>query len=169
MQTRTQAEEVRFGDDTFGGGERVLPASQSDGVSGDIVGRRNDSASAPNVVVSGWQVYDNKGRVVEKYEPFFASGWDYAPPIDDQYGQKVTMYYDALGPRDPHGQPRRLRTAGDLLRILHHLDDPPLSPLDTEKFSPTPWETYTYDANDNAGRIHPHQINDITGILRRTA
>ena len=34
-------------------------------------------ADPPNVIVSGWQVYDNKGRVVEKYEPFFSQGWDY--------------------------------------------------------------------------------------------
>jgi hypothetical protein len=24
-----------------------------------------------------------------------------------------------------------------------------------ERFAPTPWETYTYGANDNAGRTHP--------------
>ena len=29
-------------------------------------------------MVSGWQVYDNKGRVVQKYEPFFAAGFGYA-------------------------------------------------------------------------------------------
>ncbi len=35
-----------------------------------------------NVVVSGWQVYDNKGRVVEQYEPFFSQGLDdYELPI----------------------------------------------------------------------------------------
>lgn len=36
------------------------------------------------------------------------------------------------------------------------LDDPPLSPRDATKFTPTPWEAYTYDPNDNAGRTHPN-------------
>src|SRR4029434_11099394 len=31
LQTRTQGEEVRFGDPTLGGGVEVLPANQSDG------------------------------------------------------------------------------------------------------------------------------------------
>jgi RHS repeat-associated protein len=159
LQTRTQAEEVRFGDDTFGGGERVLPSSQNDGVGGDIVGRSNDSTLAPNIVVSGWQIYDNKGRVVEKYEPFFASTWDYAPPTDAQRGQRVKMYYDPRG--------HVIRTVNPdnseqlvIYGIPHHLDDPPLSPLDTEKFSLTPWETYTYDANDNAGRTSAAAATD---------
>jgi len=46
---------------------------------------------------SGAQVYDNKGRVVEKYEPFFAVGWDYAEPSDAQLGQKAAMVYDPRG------------------------------------------------------------------------
>jgi YD repeat-containing protein len=47
--------------------------------------------------VSGWQRYDNKGRVIEKFEPFFAQGWDYAPPRADQSGARVTMFYDPRG------------------------------------------------------------------------
>src|SRR4029077_11882681 len=80
LQTRTQGEEVRFGDEHFGGGEAVLPAKQSDGAGGDVLGRRTTDGQKPNVVVSGWQIYDNKGQVVEKYEPFFSEGWDYAQP-----------------------------------------------------------------------------------------
>ena len=58
----------------------------------------NELLGAPlNVIVSGSQVYDNKGRVVEKYEPFFAVGLDYAPPSDAQFGQKATMFYDSRG------------------------------------------------------------------------
>src|SRR5262249_61983603 len=60
LQTRTQAEAVRFGDDTFGGGDSVLPSGQSDGAGGDVVGRRSDSTSAPNVVVTACPSYDNK-------------------------------------------------------------------------------------------------------------
>ena len=59
--------------------------------------RRAPAGAAPNVVVSGAQVYDNKGRVVEKYEPYFDTGWDYAPPAASQFGQKATLLYDARG------------------------------------------------------------------------
>ena len=34
------------------------------------------TAGGANVIVSGAQVYDNKGRVVEKYEPYFSAGWE---------------------------------------------------------------------------------------------
>ena len=30
----------------------------------------------------------------------------------------------------------------------------PADLADPEHYTPTPWETYTYDANDNAGRTH---------------
>ena len=71
LQTRTQAEDVLFGDPNFGGG--VLSADQSI-VTGDVSAVDERAGDPPNVIVSGWQVYDNKGRVVEKYEPFFAVG-----------------------------------------------------------------------------------------------
>ena len=48
---------------------------------------------------------------------------------------------------DPHPQPRRLRAAGDLRRARP-------TPSNPDVFDPTPWESYTYDANDNAGRTH---------------
>lgn len=56
LQTRTQGEEVRFGDEHFGGGETVLPAKQSAVAGGDVVGRRNTDKVKSNVVVSGWQI-----------------------------------------------------------------------------------------------------------------
>ena len=71
LQTRTQGEEVCFGDEYFGGGESVLPIKQSDGAGGDVVVRENTDILKPNVVVSGWQIFDNKGQVVEKYEAVF--------------------------------------------------------------------------------------------------
>jgi hypothetical protein len=97
LQTRTQGEEVRFGDERFGGGDTVLSVKQSDGAGGNVVGRKNNDLQNPNVVVSGWQIYDNKGQVVEKYEPFFSQGWNYGEPKDEQLGQKVKMFYDPRG------------------------------------------------------------------------
>ena len=77
LQARTQAEDVLFGAEVFGNG--TLPADQSDAAATNapVIGRRRDANLPPNVVVSGWQVYDNKGEVVEKYQPFFDTGWEY--------------------------------------------------------------------------------------------
>jgi RHS repeat-associated protein len=143
LQKRVQAEDTLFGDVVFGGG--ALPADQSV-PAGPTVGRTRGVDDPVNVVVSGWQVYDNKGRVVEKYEPFFAQGWDYRPPSDAQRGQKAVMSYD------PRGQ--LIRTAspdGSELLVVFGV---PADLTDPSQSAPTAWEAYTYDANDNAGRTH---------------
>jgi len=145
LQTRAQAEDVLFGDPSFGGG--VLSADQSL-VTGDAIGRRRTAGDPPNVIVSGWQVYDNKGRVVEKYEPFFAVGRDYGAPSEAQFGQKATMFYD------PRGQViRTLNPDGSEQRVIYGI---PADLTKPEQFAPTPWEAYTYDANDLApASFHP--------------
>lgn len=171
LQTRTQGEEVCFGDATFGGGEEVLSAKQSDGQGGPVTGHENTSTTAPNVVVSGWQVYDNKGRVVEKYEPFFDVGWEFQREEDAKQGQHASMFYDSRG--------QVIRTEnpdGSEQRVIHGVPgtiaEPNLEQLGLKEFEPTPWEAYTYDANDNAGRTHPaasqvyrHHHNTPTSIL----
>jgi len=144
LQTRTQAEDLIFGDRIFG--DAGLPADQSLAV-GNAVGHQRSASDPPYVVVSGWQIYDNKGQVVEKFEPFFSDGWDYAPPLDTQRGQKVTMYYD------PRGHViRTVNPDGSEQRVIYGVPPDLTRP---ELFTPTPWEAYTYDANDNAGRTHP--------------
>lgn len=141
---------------------RALPAERirAHATQHTIMGHNNADPSRPNVIVSGWQRYDNKGRVVEKHEPFFDVGWDYDAPADDQLGVKATMFYD------PRGQVIRTVNPDDSeQRVIYgipvSLTDPPLAPTDTNKYLPTPWEAYTYDANDNAGRTHatiePHK------------
>jgi RHS repeat-associated protein len=146
LQSRAQGEDVQFGDAVFG--EGVLPARQDDpAVAADIAGRRNGDRAAPNVVVSGWQVYDNKGRIVEKYEPFFVTGWDYAAATNTQLGRKPLMFYD------PRGQLiRTVNPDGSEQRVVNGIPADLESPDD---FIPTPWVAYRYDANDNAGRTHP--------------
>lgn len=108
LQTRTQAEDITFGDTTFG--DAGLSDDQST-PNQDAVGRLACSGSQPNVVVSGWQIYDNKGRVVEKYEPFFACGWDYQSPNNTPKGQKAEMSYD------PRGRPARRHTLSELIHL----------------------------------------------------
>ena len=72
LQTRAQAEDVLFGDPQFGGG--VIPADQTAPARDRPPGRTRTPDDPDNVVVSGWQLYDNKGRVVQKYEPFYSHG-----------------------------------------------------------------------------------------------
>ena len=142
LQARVQGSDVQFGDASFGGG--VLPADPQ-----DVVGTRADVAprpagTAPNVVVSGAQVYDNKGRVVEQYQPYFDTGWDFSPPAANQFGQKVALYYDALG--------RAVRTVnpdGSELTVVHGRLADLAAP---GNFAPSPWEAHSYGLNDNAGR-----------------
>jgi RHS repeat-associated protein len=133
LQARAQAEDLLFGDAVFGGG--TLATST-------ITGH-----SAPDhVVVSGWQTYDNKGRVVEKYEPFFARGWEYRPPRDAERGQKAQLFYD------PRGQlVRTVNPDGSEQLVVFGV---PADLTDPATYAPTPWEAFTYDANDNAGRTH---------------
>jgi YD repeat-containing protein len=94
LQTRTQAEDTLFGDPVFGGG--VISPDQS-APNFPTMGRTRQPGDPVNMVVSGWQIYDNKGRVVEKFEPFFAQGEDFAPPVDAQLGRKTTLFYDPRG------------------------------------------------------------------------
>lgn len=140
LQTRTQAEDIVFGEVTFG--NQVLPADQTQ-PGGDAAGQ----AIANRVVVSGWQTYDNKGRVVEKFEPFFSEGWNYAQPTGLQPGQKATMFYDPRG--------HVIRTVNPDGSEQHVIYGVPADLTKPDDFVPTAWEAYTYDANDNAGRTHP--------------
>lgn len=148
IQTRAQAEDIRFGDPVFADG--LLPSDQTLPI-GDTVGSMRVATDAPRVRVSGWEVYDNKGHVIVKYEPFFSTGWDYAPPQDapgrNEFGQKVAMFYD------PRGQlVRTVNANGSEQRVIYGV---PVMLTSPDEFAPNPWETYTYDANDNAGRTHP--------------
>lgn len=134
IQTRAQAEELTFGQ--VGDDVGLLPNAGSS--PGSAVGQRDRD----RVTVSGWLVYDKKGQVVEKYEPFFASGWDYQPEAEARRGQHQTLYYDPRGyvvrTVNPDGSEQRL-----IFGIPADLRDP-------TRFAPTPWESYAYDANDLA-------------------
>lgn len=153
LQTRTQGEAVRFGDSEFGGGDDLLPADQDADLPKLIVGRENLDPDNPNVIVSGWQRYDGKGRVIEKFEPRFDTGWHYQPVTSRPGGAAVRMAYDVRGQLVRTLNPDRSEQLV-IHGIPHNLDDPPLDPLDTSRYAPTPWEAYTYDGNDNAGRTH---------------
>jgi RHS repeat-associated protein len=152
LQTRAQAEDVLFGSEVFG--NDTLPADQNDtaGTRAPVLGRQRSLDDPPNVVVSGWQTYDNKGQVVEKYEPFFDTGGDYlsleeaeqqrSDGVRDLFGQRVMQFYD------PRGQVIRTVTPdGSEQRVIYGL---PFDLTDPDSVIPTPWEAYAYDANDLA-------------------
>jgi RHS repeat-associated protein len=146
VQTRNQAEDVIFGDAIFGDG--VVPLAQGDpGDRDPFAGGKNTSETDPNVVVSGWQIYDNKGRPIEKFEPYFDRGWDYKPPTPAQLGERIHLFYDPRGQLirtvNPDGSEQRVIVGvpGDI--VAPQLDSP-------DSFEPTPWESYRYDANDLA-------------------
>ncbi|NGN65282.1 hypothetical protein G5C51_15410 [Streptomyces sp. A7024] len=151
VQTRAQAEDTLFGDPTYGGG--VIPAGDLAPV-GDTVGRTRGPSDPDNVIVSGWQVYDNKGRVVRRYEPFYATGYGYDPPTEAQLGRRTTLFYDPRGHVVRTVNPDRSEQ-----RVLFGV---PADLSDPDTYTPTPWETYTYDANDNAGRTHPAEAQPYT-------
>jgi hypothetical protein len=146
LQTRTQAEDETVGDSIFGG--EVLSPDQSDDP-GEVVLRKRRPDKELNVVVSGAQVFDNKGRIVEKFEPYYEleSGFRYQPPGKDRFGQKATMFYDPIGrvarTLNPDGSEQRV-----IFGVPGKINAPNLS--DPNVFEPTPWEAYTYDANDLA-------------------
>jgi len=147
IQTRAQAEEWIF-DET--GDDVDLPAQPGADPSPAIAQRVAD-----RVVVSGWQVFDNKGRVIEKYEPFFAQGWDFEAERDAMRGQHATMFYDPRGnvirTLNPDGSQQRVILGRPQNSLDLALDADDLTSLDVpDSFDPTPWETYTYDANDLA-------------------
>jgi RHS repeat-associated protein len=157
VQTRTQAEDVLFDEASLESpvfGHNVLASTPSGSADRTpIVGRPRREGAPTNVVVSGAVVYDNKGRVVERYEPFFSVGSGYRSIEAERasgrevLGRKIAMRYDPLGRlvATIHPDGSEIRA---VLGVPKSLDDP-------DNTEPTPWESTTYDANDNGGRTHP--------------
>lgn len=146
IQTQAQAAERVFG---ATGDDVGLPAQ------GDLGPELATAQSAADrVVVSGWQVFNNKGKVVEKYEPFFSRGWDFQPR-GEAVGTRVhaTLFYDPRGQvvrtQNPDGSEQRVifGAPGDRARLEIAANDPAAVPAG---FRPTPWERYSFDANDLA-------------------
>jgi RHS repeat-associated protein len=154
IQTRAQAEDCVFGEL---GGEVGLPDQPGSAPTAAVARQQADS-----VVVSGWQRFDNKGQVIEKYEPFFSTGWDFQVEAEAVKGQHATLFYD------PRGQViRTLNPDGSQQRVIFGRPRQPdqlgLSPAGLashdvpDSFTPTSWESYTYDANDLAALTHQGQ------------
>ena len=153
VQTRTQAEAIIYGTTPLGG-DVLNPDVTVSAVTGTLA-PQTDSG---RVIVSAWKRYDNKGRVVESAEPYFASGFTFSAP--SQQGSVQKMFYDARG--------QLVRTSypdGSESRVIRGTapivaGDPVLN--DPNTFIPTAWEVWEYDANDNAGRDGSASTEDLS-------
>ncbi|MBL7797366.1 MAG: hypothetical protein JNJ90_12790, partial [Saprospiraceae bacterium] len=88
----------------------------------------NDPAN-PRWVGNGRTVFNNKGKPVKQYEPYFSHNYDYEKEAElVEYGVTPVLHYDPLG--------RNIRT------------DLPDGTYTKVEF--TPWEQSTWDQNDTA-------------------
>ncbi len=145
IQSRAQAEDLDFGN--AGLGSPLGPATGQ-----TVTGQR--------VRVSGWQRYNNKGKVVQKWEPFFAEDWDFydvAQNPNGPAGQSIELYYDARGRQYKTVHPNGAQELV-VFGVPGTINTPDLSTPGT--YEPTPWERYTYDANDNGGRTDVADIDE---------
>ncbi len=117
----------------------------------DDKGKRVDKPAAPRWVGSGRTVYNNKGKPVLKYEPFFSSTHLYEPERDlTDTGVSPVLFYDPLE---------------RVIATLH--------PNHTyEKVVFDPWQQTTYDVSDtcarrNAETADPRTDPDIHGFVAR--
>ena len=129
-----------------------------------VPGRASPTATgtsqADRVVVSGWRVHDNKGRVVERYEPFFGRGWDFQPEAESRRGQRVSTSYD------PRGQLVRVRNPdGSLRRTVFGV---PVDLSDPDTAAPTPWTVTVYDENDLAPAHRAARRRTVPAELRHS-
>ena len=144
LQTRSRAADRAYGD--LPSGDGVLPR---DPAAPDPGARAAASTPGgrPRVQVRSAVVFDGKARPVERYEPYLGGGLDYAEPADEDLGRRVATTYDVRGHPvrviGPDGAEQRT-----VYGVPSQLDAP-------DAFTPTPWEAYSYDPNDNAGRTHP--------------
>ncbi|MEU2614198.1 SpvB/TcaC N-terminal domain-containing protein [Micromonospora sp. NPDC007271] len=157
---------VRAVEFTDGLGRLLQTRRQADELAVSDVGLRGDLSAAartvtadpaldgPPVVVSGWTRYDDKGRAVVVFEPFRDTGWAYSPPTADQLARlaAVRQHHDAQGRPTVTVAPDGSRT-----QVVYGRPADPADPLTA---APTPWETWTYDADDSAGRTHPTESLD---------
>jgi RHS repeat-associated protein len=163
VQKRAQAEDLIFG--TSGDDVGLLINGKPE------AGKVNSSEAkakmiSDTVLVSGWQTYDNKGRMIEKYEPFFDHGWDFQPEADARRGERFIMFYDLRGQVI-----RTLNPEGSEQCVIFGVPGK-IGALDVKKlddYEPTPWEDYTYDANDLAEvTYHPNDGSSGTSLIPLT-
>jgi RHS repeat-associated protein len=98
---------------------------------------------SPRWVGSGWTIYNNKGKPVRKYEPFFAT--THAPEFNEQVGVSSVLLYDSVE---------------RLVATLH--------PDNTyEKTAFDAWRQETWDLSDTTLIADPRNDPDVGGFFRQ--
>ena len=97
----------------------------------------------PRWVGSGWTVFNNKGKPVRQYEPFFTNRHQFE--FDVKIGVSPVLFYDPVG---------------RVVATLH--------PNHTwEKVLFDPWQQATYDVNDTILVADPKTDADVGNLFRR--
>lgn len=81
LQTRKQAEDTLYTSKAGSQatlGDAGLPYNH-ESENAPAIGLRKLAGAPDNVVVNGYKVYNNKGKVVEQFEPYFDQGFAYKP------------------------------------------------------------------------------------------
>lgn len=104
---------------------------------------------SPRWVGNGWIIFNNKGKPVRQYEPFFSDTHQF--DFDARIGVSPTLFYDP---------------AARVVATLH--------PDHTwEKVMFDPWEQATFDTNDTVlnadGTTDPKSDKDVAGFFSRLA
>ena len=97
----------------------------------------------PRWVGTGWTIFNNKGKPVRKYEPFFSATHQFE--FANVVGVSSTLFYDPVG---------------RVIATLH--------PEHTyEKVIFDPWRQVTWDVNDTVLERDPTEDRDVGGFFRR--
>ena len=100
-------------------------------------------AVTPRWVGSGWTIFNNKGKPVRQYEPFFSATHDFE--FAKTVGVSSTLFYDPVG---------------RVVATLH--------PNHTyEKVVFDPWRQATWDVNDTVLQTDPKADADVGDFFRR--
>nr|MBA3899784.1 hypothetical protein [Bacteroidota bacterium] len=149
LQARAQAEDILFGNSLTG--DSGLPADLAQNA--NAIATIKLPGELDNVVVSGWKIYDNKGKVVEEYEPFFSKGYGYQSSEGTIHQlAKMQIKYDAGGRPTQTTFPDGSKSL-IVYGVPESITNPPLN--NSPNFLATPWERYTFDQNDLAPLINP--------------
>jgi len=149
--TATLARETHFTDPGGSQTKIQISFSYSDGFGREIQKKietepgtvaDGSPAANPRWVGNGWTIFNNKGKPVRKYEPFFSAThhFEFAKTV----GVSPVLFYDPVG------------------RIVATLD-----PNHTwEKFIFDPWRQTTFDVNDTV-TLDPRTDHDVRDLFTR--
>jgi RHS repeat-associated protein len=119
-----------------GSGREIQKKMQAE--SGDVNGQRVER----RWVASGWTIFNNKGKPVRQYEPFFSATHRFE--FDVRNGISPTLVYDAVG-----RVVATLKPNGTFVKTVYH-----------------PWRQETWDENDTT-LLHARTDPDVGRLLDR--